>query len=105
MERLEREPEVRWMPADLVQRDQAVVAIERGVLIAFRHHGRGELLVAHGEAQHLLAAQTSGWRGIEGENAVHEVEDARIGDATRALRRPYCPVDPLAIARRHAARA
>ena len=55
VERLQRDAEVRRMAADLVQRDEAVVAVERGVLHALRHHRRGELLEAHREVEHLAA--------------------------------------------------
>ena len=41
--------------ADLVEREQAVVAIERGVLQRLRHHRPGELLHLEGEAAHARA--------------------------------------------------
>ena len=47
----QRDAELIRMAADLVQRDEAVVAIERGVLETFRHHRAAVLLHPHGEAQ------------------------------------------------------
>ena len=73
------------MAADLVQRDQAVVAVESGVLDALGHHRRGELLEAHGEIEHFAPALPGLGRGFQREHAAHEVEHARIGDAGGAL--------------------
>ncbi len=47
---LDGEREAAGVAADLVQRGQAEVAVERGVLDALRHHGPGRLL----EARHEL---------------------------------------------------
>src|SRR3954471_19616556 len=62
VEALERDAEMRWMAADLVQSDQPVVAVERGVLDPLRHDRRRELLEAHREAQHVFPSRTFGRR-------------------------------------------
>src|SRR6476646_8703667 len=38
------EPETAWVAADLVERGESDVSVERRVLDAFRHHGTGRLL-------------------------------------------------------------
>ena len=49
MEHADRRAEHGRVAAHLVQRDEAVVDIERGVLDAFRHDRPGRLLEAHDE--------------------------------------------------------
>jgi hypothetical protein len=57
MEILERHAELARVVADLVQRREPAVAVEGRVLVALRHHRRGELLEARGEFQHPPAAR------------------------------------------------
>ena len=97
VERLQRKTEVRRMPANFIESDEPVVAIEGGVLHSLRHDRRGELLEAHREAQHLLAPQPFRRRRVQREHAMHEIESVRVGNAAAALRRPHGPVDPLAV--------
>ena len=73
-----RDAEPLRRAADLVQRDEAVVAIEGGVLDALGHHRTGELLQPHGEAKRrgpadALASQRFG---------------VTAGNALRGSRRP-----------------
>ena len=49
------EAEVDRVAADLVERDEAVVDVERRVLDALRHHRAGDLLELHHEGEQLRA--------------------------------------------------
>ena len=78
-------PKCAGIAADLVQRDEAVVAVERGVLDALRHHRRGELLEAHGEAQHLRRRGPSG--GAASSVSTPCTKSNTLGSAMRLARR------------------
>ena len=54
MEGVHAGPEVLRLAAHLVERDQAVVDVEDGVLQSLGHHRPRDLLELHREAQHHL---------------------------------------------------
>src|SRR6185312_927907 len=47
MELLRRGPKSQWIPADIVQRDQPVIAIKTGVFNSLGHQSAGVLLELH----------------------------------------------------------
>ena len=67
-----------WIAADLVEREQAVMAIERRILQRLGHQRTGELL----ELQRKIAdagGAVACWRSkIERHRVVQEVEDLRV---------------------------
>jgi hypothetical protein len=72
VEALRRAAERAWVAADLVQGDQAVVAIEGGVLGPLGHHGRGELL----HAQREVGLERVGM--LEQQQCAHEAEQLGV---------------------------
>ena len=71
----------RGIAADLVEREQAVVAVERGILERLRHHGAGELLHLQREAAHARRAVRCppGLDQVHGQRIAQEFEDAVVG--------------------------
>ena len=71
----------RGVAADLVEREQAVVAIERGILQRLRHHRAGELLHLQREAAHARRAVRgpAGLDQVHGQRIAQEIEDAVVG--------------------------
>ncbi len=67
--------------ADLVEREQAVIAVERGVLQRLRHQRAGELLQFQREATDARRAvrRPSGLEQIEREDIAQEIENAVVG--------------------------
>ena len=96
--------EMVGMAADLVQRNQAVVAVEGGVLEALGHHRTAILLHLHGEAHDRLAAVAAAGLGdqVGDQQRVQEVEDAGIDVGLVAPRLGDRPVDvaPVGLGRR-----
>ena len=84
----------RRVAADLIEREQAVIAIERGVLQRLRHHRTGELLQLQGKAPHTRRAVRCPARldQVHGQGIAKKVEDALVcGEPFRA-----CFLDRLA---------
>ena len=52
-----RQAKAARVAADLVERRQAKIAIERGVLGGFRHYRAGDLLELHCDPQRVVVAQ------------------------------------------------
>src|SRR6185312_4272706 len=98
MERMHADAELLGIAADVVQRDEAVEAIERGILDALRGDWRGELLEAHREIAHGVVRRI---RRAE-QRAMQEVEDARIADPAVRAGMGDRPVDVTTVLRRGA---
>ena len=79
VEVVDREREAAGVAADLVQAEQAVVAVERRVLDALRHHGRRRLLEADDER--VVAAL------LEGQDRREPARQSRLGDRLTVERR------------------
>ena len=79
VELVDAQPEPPGIAADLVQRGEPEVAVERGVLDALRHHRAGRLLEAHDE---LLVS-----RFLQEEHTPQLLRDVRAPDllAVRVL--------------------
>ena len=75
------EPAGGRIAADLVEREQAVIAIERGVLQRLRHHRPGELLHLEREAARTRAmlCRAAGGDQVERERVAQEIEDRAVG--------------------------
>jgi hypothetical protein len=104
VEGLDADAELVRMPADLVERDEAVIAIEGGVLEALGHHRATILLQLHRAAQHRLATEAAARPRDEvaRQQLLHEVEDARIDRGLGAPRPGERPVEvaPIGVGRR-----
>ena len=81
MKRIQRQRPGGRIAADLVEREQAVVAVERGVLQRLRHQGAGELLHLQGETAHARCAVCGPARLVQvhGQRVAQKIEDAVIG--------------------------
>ena len=79
---------------DLVEREQAMVAIEGGVLERFRHHRPGELLHLQRKAAHPRRAVRgpAGLDQVHGEDVAEKGENALVGGEPVGAR----PLDGLA---------
>ncbi len=78
--------EVAGISSDLVQRDEAVVAIERSVLQSLGHDCGRDLLELHGKAENrLLVPSGLAAIDIDQENALDEIEDAQVGGVASLL--------------------
>ena len=97
----EREAELFGIAAHLVERDEAVVAVEGGVLEPLRHHRAAVLLQLHGQAQHGMAAEAAARlrHQLAGEAPGQEVEDARIDFGLVAARACDRPVEIALVVR------
>ena len=96
-----REAELAGIAADVVQRDEAVVSVERGVLDAFRRDRRRELLHLHREIVDALSQPGVCILGRFGEqHAAHELENRRVGRVAAAARLRDRPVDVAPVLRR-----
>ena len=93
---------VAGLAADLVERQQAVEAIQRGVLDSLGGDRRGDLLELHGEGTHA-AAQLIGWRRqLQQQRRTYEIEHRRLGRGAAppgAGDRPF-DVAPVAVGNR-----
>ena len=80
VERRQGQAEPVRIPADLVEREKPVVAIERRVLEPFRHDRAAVLLQFHRKTHDGMAAEAAARRGdqIGREESVQEIENARI---------------------------
>ena len=89
VKRVDGERRAAGIAADLVEREQAVVAIERGVLQRLRHHRSGELLHLQGKAAHARRAVARRGRAdqIQGQRVAQEIEDAVVGGEPVGARR------------------
>ena len=67
--------------ADLVEREQAVIAVERGIFERFGHQRPGELLHLQGKAPHPWRAvgRAAGLDQVHGESIAQEVEKTFVG--------------------------
>ena len=88
--------------ADLIQRQEAVVAIERRVLEPFGHHGAAILLQRHRATQRPMPAEAAARRAdeIAGEQPCEEIEHARVDVGLDAARLREGPVEIAPMARR-----
>src|SRR5437879_12970327 len=78
--------EATGISSDFVQRDQAVVAVERGVLQSLRHHCGRDLLEFHGKTEYRLLVPTSiAAVHVDQQDALHKIEDAQVGSAASLL--------------------
>lgn len=89
----DRRTEALRRPAHLVQTDEAVVPVERGVLDGLRHHGAGELLEAQREPNLRGALLGLGLRAQE-ENVLQKGEDGRAHRHAPTPRRSDRALDP-----------
>ena len=98
----ERDAELIGIAADLVQRDEAVVAVEGCVLEPLGHHRAAVLLQLHRAAQHRMAAEAAARlrHQLAGEEPGQEVEDARIDFGLVAARACDRPVEIALVIRR-----
>src|SRR5687767_9760732 len=95
-----RHAELPRIAADLIQREEAVVAIEAGVLHRFGRHRTGILLEAHGKAQDLVPLEDWAPLGqIERERCPYKVKDLRIGSGVALLCLSNRPLDVTAVVR------
>ena len=79
--------EAARVAAHLVERDQPVVAVEHGVLVALGHHRPGDLLEAPHEVQPLGAVGRVGpLREAQRQDVLHEVVDSALMVGVRRAR-------------------
>ena len=102
---VERSPghaEPARIATDLIQRQEAEIAIEGGVFQGLCHDRPGDLLELHRGAQYIGRLPVSGQIG--GQDAVNEIEDGRLtGPPARSCQADR-PVDIAAVVRTAAAR-
>src|SRR3569833_4049219 len=79
MELWERERRSFRLAADLVAREQAVMAVIGGVLERLRHQGPGELLQLEREVAHPRRRVAGGGGEIERHRIAKEIEDIGVG--------------------------
>ncbi len=84
MEGGQRATELIGIAADFVERDQAVVLVERGVFGALGHHRAGRLLKTSDEAQPVGQVQGVG-AVAQQQGVADEVENRRVGARVAAL--------------------
>src|SRR6266853_760909 len=92
-----RNAETAGVAADLIERDQPDIAIERSVLEAFRHDRAAQLLEAHGEAQGLLVLRGTTPVELAGQQLAQEIEDRGVGGRRALLCDGDRPLDEPAI--------
>ena len=91
--------EVVRLAADLVEGDQAVVAVERGVLDRLRHHRPGELLEVHGGRDDVAALVAARADQIRRQRGVQEVEDGVVDQRGLPARPAHRPVEVAPVLR------
>jgi hypothetical protein len=103
MEGVHAGSEVLRFAAHLVERHQAVVDVEDGVLQPLRHHRTGDLLELHGEVQHHL---TLGHRKVLGvsleQHVLEPVEQRGVGGGVGHPGAGDGPLDVVRVALVHA---
>ncbi len=99
--------ELPRITADLVERDEAVIAVEGRVLQTLRHHRPGVLLKFHGKSCHLVAHRAARWRAREigRDDGVNEIENLMPEPAPFLARPGRCPFDIPAILGRYPMRS
>ena len=85
--------EMLRLAADLVERDQADIAIERGVLDRLGHHRPGQLLEVHRGRDHVAPAILAAVREVGRERGVQEIEHREIDEVARSARLADRPVE------------
>ena len=89
--------------AHLVEGDQRVVPVRRGVLQTLRHHRTGELLPAHDEGQHVRLVLFGVVRRVQQQHAPQESErlGADVFGGRPLPRHPHGALDILAVRLRY----
>ena len=93
---------IAGLAADLVERQQAVEAIQRGVLDSLGGDRRGDLLELHGESAHAPPQFIGRRRQLQQQRRTHEIEHRRFGRGVAPPRAGDCPFDvaPVAVGNR-----
>src|SRR5579864_8847530 len=98
MEILDADTEFAGISADLIQRNEAVIAVEGGVFDSLRHDGSRHLLEFHGEAgdSAFVPARFTAVN-VEQQDAANEIKDAQIGRSASFSSRSDCLLYILAV--------
>ena len=91
--------EAKWIPANFVKRDQAVVTVEAGIFESFRQQGTGVLLESHCEMAHrTLIVLRPSIQSAGQKNLTNEVIHGRLHSLAFRFRAAHSLIDVGAIA-------